>query len=154
MAYQTLIVENTDRVALIRLNRPEALNALNAETNEALATAINGDGVGALVARCDALSVPLVHYSTDYVFDGRGTQPYPVDHPTAPLNAYGRSKRVMEEMALMYNMTPGRMCVALRIGWVVHDPAHLEGAAGWLKANIWDDKRLIGQVKAALGIKS
>jgi nucleoside-diphosphate-sugar epimerase len=69
-------------------------------------------------------------------------------------NAYGRSKRIMEEMALMYNMTPGRMCVALRIGWVVHDPAIVEGAADWLKANIWDDERLIGQVKAALGVKS
>lgn len=69
-------------------------------------------------------------------------------------NAYGRSKRIMEEMALMYNMTPGRMCVALRIGWVVHDPAIVEGAADWLKANIWDDERLIGQMKAALGMKS
>jgi nucleoside-diphosphate-sugar epimerase len=66
-------------------------------------------------------------------------------------NAYGRSKRIMEEMALMYNMTPGRMCVALRIGWVVHDPAIVAGAADWLKANIWDDERLIGQMKAALG---
>lgn len=69
-------------------------------------------------------------------------------------NAYGRSKRVMEEMALMYNMTPGRMCVALRIGWVVHDPKIVEGAADWLKANMWDDVRLIGQMKAALGMKS
>ncbi|HEY8426817.1 MAG TPA: dTDP-4-dehydrorhamnose reductase [Sandaracinaceae bacterium] len=71
-----------------------------AETNEELATAINGTGVGWLVERCDALGVPLVHYSTDYVFDGRGRVPYPVDHPTAPLNAYGRSKRVGEEHVL------------------------------------------------------
>jgi nucleoside-diphosphate-sugar epimerase len=69
-------------------------------------------------------------------------------------NAYGRSKRIMEEMALMYNMTPGRMCVALRIGWVHHDPATIADAADWLKANLWDDERLIGQMKAALGMKS
>ncbi len=71
-----------------------------AEEHEALATRVNGDGVGALVARCDALGVPLVHYSTDYVFDGNGSAPYPVDHPVAPLNAYGRSKRPGEEHLL------------------------------------------------------
>ena len=69
-----------------------------AEENEALATEVNGAGVGRLVARCDALGVPLVHYSTDYVFDGEERDaPYPVDHPTDPINAYGRSKLVGEE---------------------------------------------------------
>lgn len=69
-----------------------------AETDEALATEINGHAVGRLVARCDALGVPLVHYSTDYVFDGEERDaPYPVDHPTDPINAYGRSKLVGEE---------------------------------------------------------
>ena len=68
-----------------------------AEADEATATEINGHGVGRLVDRCDALSVPLVHYSTDYVFDGRAEAPYAVDHPTDPINAYGRSKLVGEE---------------------------------------------------------
>lgn len=69
-----------------------------AEEHEALATEINGAGVGRLVARCDALGLPLVHYSTDYVFDGEERDaPYPVDHPTDPINAYGRSKLVGEE---------------------------------------------------------
>lgn len=63
-----------------------------AESDEATATAINGDGVAALVRRCDALGVRLVHYSTDYVFDGAASAPYPVDHPVDPVNAYGRSK--------------------------------------------------------------
>jgi dTDP-4-dehydrorhamnose reductase len=68
-----------------------------AERQEALATRINGEAVGRLVARCDALGVPLVHYSTDYVFDGAERDaPYPVDHPTDPVNAYGRSKLVGE----------------------------------------------------------
>ena len=70
------------------------------------------------------------------------------------INAYGHSKRIMEAMAHMYNMTPGRMCVALRIGWVHHDPASMANAADWLKANFWDDDKLVGQIKAALGIKS
>ncbi len=71
-----------------------------AETNEALATAINGHGVARLVARCDAVGVPLVHYSTDYVFDGRASAPYRTDQACDPLNAYGRSKRVGEEAVL------------------------------------------------------
>src|SRR5690606_4360877 len=67
------------------------------------------------------------------------------------INAYGHSKRIIEAMALMYNMTPGRHAVALRSGGVRRAPAELEGAAPWLKANYWDDERLLGQVKAALG---
>lgn len=67
------------------------------------------------------------------------------------LNAYGHSKRVFEAMALMYNMTPGRHCVALRIGWVPHDPAEVAGAEPWLQANYWDDEKLIAQFRTALG---
>jgi nucleoside-diphosphate-sugar epimerase len=67
------------------------------------------------------------------------------------MNAYGHSKRVFEAMALMYNMTPGRHCVALRIGWVPHDPADVATADAWLQANYWPDEHLIGQIRAALG---
>ena len=67
-----------------------------AEANEAAATAVNGEGVGLLAERCARAGTTFVHYSTDYVFDGNGTRPYPVDAPVAPLNAYGRSKQVGE----------------------------------------------------------
>ncbi|MAQ19578.1 MAG: dTDP-4-dehydrorhamnose reductase [Sandaracinus sp.] len=67
-----------------------------AESEEALATRINGAAVGALAERCAAAGATLIHFSTDYVFDGQGTAPYPVDAPIAPLNAYGRSKAAGE----------------------------------------------------------
>ena len=67
------------------------------------------------------------------------------------LNAYGHSKRVFEAMAEMYNVTPGRWAVALRYGWVPRQIEELAIANEWLRANYWDDARLIGQVRAALG---
>lgn len=67
-----------------------------AERDEAGATLLNGDAVGALGDACARGGATLVHFSTDYVFDGRGTTPYPVDHPIAPINAYGRSKALGE----------------------------------------------------------
>lgn len=67
-----------------------------AEANEAGATAVNGEGVGRLAQRCRDAGAVLVHYSTDYVFDGKASAPYAVDHPRSPVNAYGRSKAVGE----------------------------------------------------------
>jgi dTDP-4-dehydrorhamnose reductase len=69
-----------------------------AEAREAEATAINGEGVGALAERCAQIGARLVHYSTDYVFSGQAVEPYAVDEARAPLNAYGRSKAVGERL--------------------------------------------------------
>lgn len=68
-----------------------------AEANEAGADEVNASGVEHLAQACARQRVTLVHFSTDYVFDGAATKPYPVDHPRAPINAYGRSKARGEE---------------------------------------------------------
>jgi dTDP-4-dehydrorhamnose reductase len=80
------------------LNCAAWTNVDAAEDREAEATAVNGTGVGALAARCKQTGATLVHYSTDYVFDGEAKEPYAIDHPRAPINAYGRGKLLGEEL--------------------------------------------------------
>jgi dTDP-4-dehydrorhamnose reductase len=85
----------TDRYRLV-VNAAAWTDVDGAERNEAMATKINGHGVGALARRCAEVGATLIHYSTDYVFDGMATHPIPVDAPYAPINAYGRGKAVGE----------------------------------------------------------
>lgn len=68
----------------------------DAETDEAAATRANADAPAALARRCAESGVNLIHYSTDYVFNGRTALPYQVDDPINPVNAYGRSKATGE----------------------------------------------------------
>ena len=68
-----------------------------AEQEEVLATRVNGEAVGVLGRWAAAHGALVVHYSTDYVFDGAASAPYPVDAPTAPLGTYGRSKLAGEQ---------------------------------------------------------
>lgn len=63
-----------------------------AETHPDAAHAANATAVGYLAERCNAVGAKLVHYSTDYVFDGTVSAPYATDHPRHPVNEYGRSK--------------------------------------------------------------
>jgi dTDP-4-dehydrorhamnose reductase len=69
-----------------------------AEEHETLANEVNGHAVGRMAARCKDVGAKLLHYSTDYVFDGTATAPYPTDHDRSPVNAYGRSKALGEEL--------------------------------------------------------
>ncbi|KHQ55300.1 dTDP-4-dehydrorhamnose reductase [Mameliella alba] len=85
--------------AAIRTHRPRVvLNAAaytavdRAEDEEPLATTINGAAPAAMARACAEIGAPLVHISTDYVFDGSGDRPWSPDDPTCPINAYGRSK--------------------------------------------------------------
>jgi dTDP-4-dehydrorhamnose reductase len=68
-----------------------------AEAEEADAVRVNGDGAGHVAEAAARLGVPLVHLSTDYVFDGTLERAYREDDPTAPTGAYGRSKLAGEK---------------------------------------------------------
>jgi len=67
-----------------------------AEDHETGAWQLNVEAVALLAGRAKASGARLIHYSTDYVFDGSGVMPWPVDAPRNPLNVYGRSKAAGE----------------------------------------------------------
>jgi dTDP-4-dehydrorhamnose reductase len=85
-----------------------------AETEEELATTVNGAAPGAMAAVCAELDIPFVHISTDYVFDGSATLPFAPDAATGPINAYGRSKLAGEEAIRASRAVYG----ILRTSWV------------------------------------
>ncbi|MEL6476620.1 MAG: dTDP-4-dehydrorhamnose reductase [Pseudomonadota bacterium] len=64
----------------------------NAEDDEATAQKVNAEAPTAMAEAASARGLPFLHISTDYVFDGAGSEPWAEDAPTAPLGAYGRTK--------------------------------------------------------------
>jgi dTDP-4-dehydrorhamnose reductase len=85
-----------------------------AETETALATAVNAVAPGVLAEEAKRLGALLVHYSTDYVFSGEASAPYKEDDPTAPLNEYGRTKLDGEKRI----GSSGCRYLILRTSWV------------------------------------
>lgn len=85
-----------------------------AETEPDAARIVNGEAPAAIARAAAARGLPLVHLSTDYVFPGTGGGPWRPQDPVAPLNAYGRSKRLGEEGVL----AAGGRAVILRTSWV------------------------------------
>lgn len=86
-----------------------------AESEEALATRINGEAPGNLAESAKNIGALLIHYSTDYIFDGSNPSGYTEDAiERAPLNAYGRGKLIGEERILQSGC---RYCV-IRTSWL------------------------------------
>ncbi|EFL41384.1 dTDP-4-dehydrorhamnose reductase [Streptomyces griseoflavus] len=116
----------------------------DAETREAEALAVNGDGPARLADACARTGAVLLHVSTDYVFAGDATAPYAEDAPTAPRSAYGRTKLAGERAVL--NTLPDRGYV-VRTAWLygtgganfVRTMIRLEGQRE--KLDVVDDQR-------------
>ena len=102
-----------------RGERPVVLNAAAytavdaAETDEDTALVVNGRTPGWLAEELVGQG-RLVHVSTDYVFDGEATEPYPVDAPVAPRSAYGRTKAAGERAVA----SAGGDAAVVRTAWV------------------------------------
>ncbi|WP_204115920.1 dTDP-4-dehydrorhamnose reductase [Shimia biformata] len=105
-------IATTDADAVI--NAAAYTDVDGAERDEATATRVNGDTPGAMARAAAARGLPFLHLSTDYVFDGSGTTAFAPDATTAPLNAYGRSKRA-GELAIA---AAGGQALILRTSWV------------------------------------
>lgn len=89
-----------------------------AESEPELAHQINAAGTARLAELCQAASVPLLHFSTDYVFDGTKTEPYAEDDPVNPQSVYGKSKLAGEQAALRAGAT------VLRTAWLFGSHGH------------------------------
>ncbi|MBA3958613.1 MAG: dTDP-4-dehydrorhamnose reductase [Parachlamydiaceae bacterium] len=108
-------------VALMRTLKPQiVVNAAaytavdKAETEIELTNAVNGKAPGIMAEEAKKLDALFVHYSTDYVFDGKGNLPYREEDIKAPCNAYGHSK-LMGEQAVQ---AVGGKFLILRTSWV------------------------------------
>ena len=113
--------------ALLRNIKPDIIvNAAaytavdKAEQEEQLATTVNGTAVGVLADEARKAGILLVHYSTDYVFDGAKQSPYTEDDIPHPINAYGRSK-LTGETAMRQ---AGGAYVILRSSWIYAGRGH------------------------------
>lgn len=93
----------------------------DAESHEVEAYEINATGAGNLARAAATHGAKLVQLSTDYVFDGAATEPYPEDAPRQPVSAYGRTKAEGERLALELN--PGATYI-VRTAWLygAHGP--------------------------------
>lgn len=85
-----------------------------AESESVLAFAVNGAGAGAVAQAARVLGVPLIHVSTDYVFDGTLCRPYIESDPTGPTGVYGASKLAGEQAVLNSHDNSA----VLRVAWV------------------------------------
>jgi len=113
--------------ALMQAERPDIIvNAAGyravdrAESEPELATRINAEAPAVLARWCKVYGARLIHYSTDYVFDGSANRPWREADPTAPLGVYGQSKRA-GEVALAES---GAEYMVLRTGWVYAARGH------------------------------
>lgn len=112
---ETMVIDTLkqDRPNLV-INAAAYTNVEQAETSPELAKAINEEAVRILACACAACGIPLLHISTDYVFDGKKQTPYIETDQTAPLSVYGKTKLDGEKQLAAISTEH----IILRTSWV------------------------------------
>jgi len=109
------LAPSLDRLALDLIVNAAAYTAVDqAQREPALVHRINADAPGAIARWAAARDIPMIHFSSDYVFDGSGRTPWAESAPTAPLNVYGESKRAGEIQII----TAGGPHLIIRTSWI------------------------------------
>lgn len=115
LAEPEFLVALLDRICPDVVINAAAYTAVDgAEREPEAAFATNAQAPGVIARWCASHGVPMVHYSTDYVFDGQGRAPYREGDATAPLGVYGTSKRDGEEAV----RAAGGRHLIFRTAWV------------------------------------
>jgi dTDP-4-dehydrorhamnose reductase len=114
LAEPTMLSGALDRLAPDLITNPAAYIAVDrAEDERELAFVVNSDAPGVMAAWAAGRG-PLIHFSTDYVFNGKGETPWREDSPMGPLSVYGASKLAGEEAVRDANGTH----LIVRTSWV------------------------------------
>lgn len=98
----------------ILVNGTGITNVDRCETDRHLAMRVNAEAPEVMARATNKKSARLIHFSTDYVFDGRKTEPYDEDDRPAPLGWYGRTKLVGEQAVL----AAGGSHLVVRVSWI------------------------------------
>jgi dTDP-4-dehydrorhamnose reductase len=98
----------------VLINAAAFTNVDLCETQRDLAFRINAEALRLLAGICSKKNAKLIHFSTDYVFDGKKREPYTEEDPANPISVYGESKRAGEKFVL--DAGPGHLVV--RVSWV------------------------------------
>ncbi len=133
------LLDDGSRCEIADLDRPASLSGLieriapdvvvnaaaytavdRAESEPEAAFRVNAEAPAALASACAARGILLVHYSTDYVFDGTARRPYREDDPVSPVSVYGRSKLAGEDAI----RASGARHMIFRTAWVYAGRAH------------------------------
>jgi len=114
----------------IILNCSAYTNVEEAEKNKKLAYLINKDAIGYIVEYAKKENIKFIHFSTDYVFDGKKQTRYVETDITNPLNEYGKSKLEGEKEALSYDNS-----IVFRLSWLTGNGKQnfLYKLLGWTK---------------------